>query len=245
MLITRLRKKFHAKRQMKGDVVKLIPKKSFPQMLADRHKKFRAKVIADCKVQHYYECLRNIYRSLGKFLRIAREHAAQLDSQRILAENAIRDVQAFKETAQTVLESIYSLEQAKKAVESEAKERVQQIRDLKGRSPKGSTVSPPNEAERNAQANSGHKPKVIMDVEEVNASLKEQGRQRQGELESVYRQNRKSRDGTSSNGQRGPETTQQAQIIRNLANSIDRPESVVAEQAQTMVDCQNVNTEMM
>lgn len=84
-----------------------------------------------------------------------------------------------------------------------------------------------------------------MDLEEVNASRKEQDRQRQGELENVYRLNRKPRDGTSSNGLRGPETTQQAQIIRNLANSIDRLESVVAEQAQTLVDCKNVNTEMM
>lgn len=59
-------------------------------MLANRlKKKFCAKVIADWKVQHYDECRREIEALANQeFERIAREHAAQLDSQRILTEKA-------------------------------------------------------------------------------------------------------------------------------------------------------------
>lgn len=63
--------------------------------MANRLRKiFRAKVIAECKVQHYDECRRDIEALANQqFERITRERADQLHSQRILGEKARREAQ--------------------------------------------------------------------------------------------------------------------------------------------------------
>ena len=206
-------------------------------MLAKRLKKnVRAKVIADCKAQHFDECRRDIEALANKeFERMAKEHAAQLDSQRISAEKAIREARGEREN---LLKSISSLEHAKKAIESEAIVKDQQIRDLKADLQKYSVTA--ERAARKAQANSKYKSEVIMDLEAENASLKEQVDNVKGDLKASTVKVKDLEMALLKRPSR-TEAKQQAQSIRNLTDSVNYLKSIVAEQAQTLVACKSAN----
>lgn len=202
-------------------------------------KKVRARVIADCRVRQFDECRRDI-EALAKneFESIAKEHAAQLDSQRILAEKAIREA---REDRTNLLKSIHSLEHAKNAVESEAKAKDQQIRDLKADLKKQSAIA--ERAVRKAGANSDYKSKVIMDLEAENAGLKQQIDNVKKDLKASV----KVEDLKMALLEQPPRTEakQQAQSIRTSTDSVDQLKSIIAEQAQTLMDFKNVNSTSM
>ena len=158
-----------------------------------------------------------------------------MDSQRILAEKAIREA---REDSGNLLKSIRNLEHAKKAIESEAKVKDQQIRDLKAELQKHSVTA--ERAVRKAQANSEYKSKMIMDLEAKNASLKEQADNAKEDLKASTV---KVEDLEMALLEQPPrsEFKQQAQSVRNLTDSVKQLKSIVAEQAQTLVDCKNGN----
>lgn len=214
-------------------------KSSFYQQVVNglKKKKFRAKVIADCKVQQYEECRKEIEGLANQeFERMTREHAAQVDSQRILAEKAIRDSQRDRAD---LLEKIRSLEQAKKAVECESKKKDQQIRNLKTDLHQQNIAT--ERAVRNAQAKSENKSKIIMDLKEEKASLMEQF----GNVRNDLRVTTVKIENLQRTLRERPTHTQQANVIRNLTSNNERLRLVVAEQAQTLVDYKNSNNDMM
>lgn len=197
-------------------------------------KKARAKVIADCRVQHFDECRREIEAlANNEFERIVKEHAAQLDSQRILAEKAIEEARGDRES---LLKSIRDLEDGKKVVESEAKVKDEQIRDLKADLQKHCISA--ERAGRKAQAHSQYKSDVIMDLKAENASLKEQV---DNVKEDLKASTVKVEDLEMALLEQRTEAKQQAQSVRNLNGSVNQLKSIVAEQAQTLVDGKNAN----
>lgn len=203
-------------------------------------KNVRARVIADCRVQHFDECRRDVEALANQeFERVSKEHSEQLDSQRSLAEEAIQEARGDRAN---LLESIRSLEHDKKVVESEAKVKDQQIRDLKADLQKHNVIT--ERAVRKAQANSEHKSNLITDLEAENASLKEK-------VDNVKKDLKASTAKVENlemailERQTRTEARQQAQSIRNLTSSLNQLKSNFAEQAQTLVDCKNNNNAMM
>lgn len=225
-----------------------------PQKLANRLKdKFRAEIVADCRAQHFEECRRDTEASIKKALGItAKDHADKLESQRILAEKAIRDSRG---DCMNQLKLIQKLEQAKKAVESEAEAKDERIRDLEADIQKYAAAA--EKAAREAQADSKQKAKHIhmlrkakeaavhnaakkvTDLQAENVALKEQiddfkedlraSTFKVEDLETVLIQQ-----------QPLPEANEQAESIMDLTDSVDQLKSIVAEQAETLANSNSI-----
>ncbi|MCJ1346235.1 hypothetical protein MMC31_004450 [Peltigera leucophlebia] len=237
-----------------------------PQKLANRLKdKFRAEIVAGCRSQHFEECRRDTKAVVDIELeRMAKEHAENLENYKTKAEKTIREARGEHVNE---LKTIRMLEQANKAIESEAEIKDKRIRDLEAELQKSLAIEgdlkkrnvTAEMAVQKAQAESEDKAKQVRDLEMAkeaalenaakkitdlqaeNAALKEQIDDVKEDLKTS---NEKVEDlETLIVTRPSPtEANHQAKSIRNLTSSVDQLTSIVAEQAKSLA---NINSTML